>query len=142
MNKIDLSDIYDSCYAGYDDYVAELTLRWNADSEAWQNDSVKFYKTTYGWTYEETPGLWDYGYGTLKEAVSKYTAAIAEKAATGNYTASRLFNIQYDYKRNPRTSAGHIYCAVTKRAFRGECDSERMQQINDSVSYEINKLIS
>ena len=75
---IDLSDIYDSCYSGYDDYTAELTLERDADSGTWQNDSVKFYNTTdYGWAYEETPGRWNYGYDSLEEAVTKYTGGIA-----------------------------------------------------------------
>ena len=46
---IDLSGIYDSCYSGYDDYTAMITLGWVADSRTWQNDSVKFYNSDYGW---------------------------------------------------------------------------------------------
>ena len=68
MNAIiDLSDINDSCYSGYDDYTADLTLERGADSETWQNDSVKFYNTAYGWAYEESSGQWNYGYDSLEE---------------------------------------------------------------------------
>ena len=113
-NHIDLSDIYDSCYTGYDDYTAELTLVRDEKSGTWQNDSVSFYNSDYGWAYEETPGRWNYGYDSLEEAVTKYTGGLAVKSADDSYIASRVFYKQYDYKFNPKTSVGYIHCAVTK----------------------------
>ena len=142
MNVIDLSDIYDSCYSGYDDYTAELTLERGADSETWRNDSVKFYNTAYGWAYEESSGQWNYGYDSLKEAVTKYTGALAAESAEGDYIASRIFKKQYDYKFNPKTSEGHICCVVIKRMFKGECDYERTRHVNNAISHAINKLAS
>ena len=142
MQAIDLSDIYDSCYTGYDDYTAELALVRDEKSGVWQNDSVKFYNTDYGWAYEETPGRWNYGYDSLKEAVTKYTGGLAADSAEGDYIASRVFNKQYDYNFNPKTSVGYIYCAVTKRLFKGECDYERTQYINNTISQAINKLVA
>ena len=138
---IALSDIYDSCYSGYDDYTAELRLERDAGSGDWRNDSVRFYKTdSYGWTYKETSGRWNYGYDTLEEAVAKYTGGLASQSADGNYIASRRLSKHYDYKLNPRTSKGHIHCIVTERMFKGECDSSRMDYINDGVSVAFGKL--
>ena len=143
MKHIDLSDIYDSCYSGYDDYSAELTLERDAVAREWRNDSVKFYKTeSYGWAYEQTESGWNYGYDTLEEAVTKYTGSLAAESAVGKYVASRVFDKKYDYKLNPRTSAGRIHCKVTKRMFKGECDNKRMNHINNAVSGAFSKLAS
>ena len=143
MSHIDLSDIYDSCYDGYDDYTAELTLERDATTGEWQNDNVKFYKTeSYGWAYERTVSGWNYGYDTLEEAVTKYTGGLAAGLAVGKYVASRVFDEQYDYKLNPRTSVGRIHCKVTKRMFRGDCDHKRMDHINNAVSGAFSKLAS
>jgi len=141
---IDLSDIYDSCYSGYDDYTTELTLERDATSGEWLNDSVKFYKTeSYGWAYEKAAaGGWNYGYDTLEEAVTKYTGGLAADSAAGNYVASRWFDKKYDYKLNPKTSVGHIHCKVTKRMFKGKCDKTRMDYINDGISSAFSKLAS
>ena len=139
--QIDLSDIYDSCYSGFDDYIAELTLERDTDSGTWQNDNVKFYNTTdYGWAYEENGGRWNYGYDSLEDAVTKYTGGLAADSAEGNYVASRVFNKHYDYNFNPKTSVGHIHCVVTKRMFKGECDHNRTQYINDTISGALSKL--
>ena len=141
MSRIDLSDIYDSCYSGYDDYTAGLTLERDADSGEWKNDSVKFYKTeSYGWAYEKAAGGWNYGYDTLEEAVTKYTGGLASKSAVGNYVASRLFNKEYEYKLNPRTSKGHIHCTVTERMFKGDHDYKRMDSVNGALSNAFSKL--
>lgn len=141
MKHIDLSDIYDSCYIGYDDHTAELTLERDADSGEWRNDSVKFYKTeSYGWAYEKAAGGWNYGYDTLEEAVTKYTGGLAAESAAGNYVASRWLDKHYDYKLNPRTSNGRIYCKVTMRMFKGECDGARMDIINNGISGAFSKL--
>ena len=143
MSRIDLSDIYDSCYSGYDDYTAELELQRDAATGEWSNDSVKFYKTeSYGWAYEQTESGWNYGYDTLEEAVTKYTGGLAAELAAGSYVASRVFDTQYDYKLNPRTSVGRIRCKVTKRMFKGQCDNKRMDYINDAVSGAFSKLAS
>ena len=141
MRKVDLSNIYDSCYSGYDDHTAELTLERDKSSGEWHNDSVKFYKTeSYGWAYEKAASGWNYGYDTLEEAVTKYTGGLAEKSAEGNYIASRWLDNHYDYKLNPRTSKGSIYCKVTKRMFKGECDYKRTQNINEGISAAFSKL--
>jgi len=143
MSHIDLSDIYDSCYSGYDDYTAELTLERDSDSKEWKNDSVKFYKTeSYGWAYEKAAGGWNYGYDTLKEAVTKYTGGLASQSAAGNYIASRRHSKQYVYKLNPKTSQGYIHCTVTERMFKGECDRTRMNYINEGISNTFSKLAS
>ena len=143
MSKhIDLSGIYDSCYSGYDDYTAELTLTRDTDSGIWQNDSVKFYNSDYGWAYEETDGQWNYGYDSLEEAVTKYTGGQATDSAGDKYIASRVSQKQYDYKFNPKTSVGYIRCVVTTRMFKGKCDHERTQYINDTISCAISQLAS
>ena len=54
------------------DCTAGLALEWDAESAEWRSGNVKFYKTRYGWVYEETDVRWDYGYKTLEEAVNKY----------------------------------------------------------------------
>ena len=141
MNRIDLSDIYDSCYSGYDDYAAELTLVRDAASKEWRNNSVKFYKTdSYGWAYEKAAGGWNYGYDTLEEAVTKYTGSLAGESAEGSYIASRWLDKQYDYKLNPRTSTGSIYCKITKRMFKGECNHDKAKRLNEGISAAFSKL--
>jgi hypothetical protein len=140
MSDTDLSGIYDDCYCGYDDYTAELTLQRDGVSGIWQNNSVKFYITSYGWAYEETSGGWNYGYDSLEEAVTKYTGALAVKSAKGKYIASRWLEKQYDCKLNPKTSGGRIECKVTKRMFKGECDYKRMDYINGAISCAAGKL--
>ena len=60
-----------------------LTLEWDADSGEWRNGNVKFYKTRYGWAYEESDVRWDYGYKTLEETVSRYKRAREISAAFG-----------------------------------------------------------
>ena len=143
MSNIDLSDIYDSCFTGHTDVTAEISLRRDTATGEWKNDSVKFYKTeSYGWAYEKAAGGWNYGYDTLEEAVTKYTGGLAFESAEGKYVASRVFDKQYDYKLNPKTSKGHIYCKVTMRMFKGECDNGRMQSINDALSNAFSKIAS
>ena len=143
MRKMDMSDIYDSCYSDYDDYTAELVLEWDARSEEWRDDSVKFYKTeSYGWAFEKTAGGWNYGYDTLEEAVTEYTCEIATESAVDKYSASRLFDKQYDHRLNQGTSDGHIYCKVTKRMFKGKRDYRRARLIKDTLSDVLDRLAS
>ena len=142
MSNIDLSDIYDSCFTGHTDVTAEISLRRDTATGEWKNDSVKFYKTGYGWAYEETDGRWDYGYDSLEEAVTKYTGRLAAESAKVSYIASRWFEKQYDHKHVPGTPTGDIYCKVTKRMFKGSCDNDRLRHINDAVSDVLSKLAS
>ena len=143
MSKVDLSDIYDSCYSGYDDYTAELRLERDMGSGEWRGDSIKFYKTeSYGWAYEKTADGWNYGYDTLEEAVTKYTGGLASRSAEGKYIASRRLSKQYVYKLNPKTSQGYIHCTVIERMFKGKCDRTRMDYINDGISTAFSKFAS
>lgn len=141
---IDLSDIYDNCYSGYEDFAAELVLQRSKRDGKWQNDDIEFFKhDTLKWAYRTCTGKWNYGYDSLKDAVVKYTGGLASDSApeSSQFIASRLCDVQYTQKLSPKTSEGYIYCKVTRRLFLPECDNSKVDYVNQSLSNLINELV-
>ena len=128
QTNIDLSHVFDNCYPGYEDFTAEMTLRWNPDNRKWENETVSFWKEDSSrWKYRASTGEYNYGYDTLKEAITKYVGGLAGKQAAGtgkDFCASRLLKVNYERS----LKNGEIFCRVNLRHFLPECDEQLFQQ--------------
>lgn len=132
---IDLSDIYDDCYEGYQDFHAEIELRKQGDK--WSNDTVSFWKSeTLGWRFSEVGGKSNYGYDTLTHAVKCYLAGkCSEQASDQNFCASRLLN-----STNKRNFDKFTCEAIHRYFINGNQDM--IDRTNEALTTALNKLIS
>lgn len=131
MRHIDLSDVFDGCYESHRDFSTEISLR--RENGKWRNDEVSFWKDEiYGWCFKHQNDHWNYGYDTLRGAVTSYLYGRCSKQAVDpGFCASRM--LSNDYKQ-----AGlELHCKVTNRYFRGE-DGKQFSRTCDALTSAIN----
>ena len=137
--KIDLRDVFDDCYGGYEDQTAEIRLEYDRATRRWKNEQVEFWNDeTLGWCYRKRNGKWNYGYDSLRDAVTRYCRGQAEaQNSDKEYIASRLADVEYRQKIRDTT----LYCKTTVRCFLPEYNEARFTEKCEAVSQAINMSI-
>lgn len=137
MGHIDLSEIFDNCYESHQDFSGELSLC--KENGLWRNDEVSFWKDeSYGWRFKEKNGHYNYGYDTLRGAITSYLyGQCGKQASDSDFCASRMLSC--DYSRN--LEMNEIHCAVSIRYFKGE-DVEQFSHTCDAFTIGINALLT
>lgn len=140
MKTTDLRDFFDDCYSGYEDFTTEMTLYRDKQTQRWVGDGVSFSRDeTLGWKYNADDGSYNYGYDTLKEAVSKYIGAMAaDRTGEKRFCASRFLDV--DYKMD--NLEGKISCRVTVRHFLPEYNEQRFQDKCETLTQAFDMLMS
>ena len=140
MKEVDLSDYFDDCYSGYEDFTAEIVLHRNQEKDFWYGDGEQFSDTgDNGWKYRTDEGEYNYGYDTLEEAVTKYVGGLTNnQVEKGRFCASSFQNVIYKMNAAKDT----INCQVTKRFFLPECDEQKFRDKCETLTHAFNMLMS
>lgn len=139
MKEIDLRDIFDDCYGGYQDFTVEISLLRDPATGRWANDSVTFWKAdALGWCYRTATGERNYGYETLRDAVIRFSVelTIAERG-NKNFCAHRLYDT--DYRQS--ISCSTLYCKTTWRFFIPREDHEKIQLKCNTLTLAFNTML-
>jgi len=127
MKEIDLPDIFDDCYSAFEDHAAEVELYYDKGNQCWANEQVSFWKDeTLGWRFRESSGHSQYGYDSLREAVTCYLSGQISDGLPPDksFCANRLISVDYRQK----VGSTELSCKVSRRCFLSEYNEERFAQ--------------